>query len=179
MQAYQKSPEDLKSKLKPDSKAKLKLVRDGDAEHGKAQLGGTAPAEDMFPGKHLVKCEAVWRERVGKGKAERVVYQYCVQDGKHHGVGLRQWMPYCDNGNIVTKKYRRHCEIALGRPLIDDDPYDNPEEIFVGRKFLVLVGYRKTERPRGGGKTSDELAMKKKDDSDYLKVHDIIERIDL
>jgi hypothetical protein len=142
------------------------------------RLGGVAPAEDMAPAQYVMTCDTAWTEPVGKNI--RVVLQFRCVDGKYDGVALRQWLIASDGGNIVspTGRYARHCAIALGRPLIQDDPVNDPAEIFTGKKFLVFVGYRKTEKPKGG-MASEDNALRRKDDKDYLRVHEIISLVDL
>jgi hypothetical protein len=157
---------------------KLKLVTTG-ARAGIAELhlGGVAPAEDMTAAQYLMMCDTAWTEPVGKNI--RVVLQFRCVDGNYDGVALRQWPTASDGGNIVspTGRYAKHCAIALGRPLIQDDPVDAPAEIFAGKKFLVFVGYRKTEKPKGG-MASEDNALRRKDDRDFLRVHEIISRVD-
>jgi hypothetical protein len=155
-------------------KSNLKIVpADGGAQVKELRLGGLAPSEDMAPGKYLVMCETAWTEQIGKGV--RVVLQFRCVDGKYDGVALRQWLSASNGGNIVspTGRYARHCAIALGRPLTQDDPVNDPAAIFAGQKFLVFVGYRKTERQRGG-MASEDNALRRKDEGDYLRVHEII-----
>jgi hypothetical protein len=65
----------------------------------------------------------------------------------------------------------------LGHPLENNDPVGDPGQIFSGRFFLVQVGYRKTEKPKGG-MASDGNSFRCKDDRDYLRVHDILSRED-
>jgi len=156
-------------------KANLKLVT---AKSEDLRLGGVAPSEEMHPGKYLVTCEAAWIEPVGK--EHRAVLQYRVVDGKHDGVGLRQWMIAANGGGIIspTGRYARQCAVALGRPLEADDPVNEPAQIFAGCRFIAFVGYRKTEHPKGG-RSSDSQAMSRKDTEDYLRVHEIISREDI
>ena len=159
----------------PQPKSNLKLVP---AKSEKLRLGGLAPSDEMQPGKYLVVCEAAWIEPVGK--QHRAVLQFRVLDGKHDGVSLRLWVTASDGGGIVspTGRYARYCAIALGRPLDADDPISDPGEIFAGRKFVVFVGYRKTEHAKGG-KSSDERALTRKDAADFLRVHEIVSREEL
>jgi hypothetical protein len=138
------------------------------------------PAEDMAPGKYLVACEGAWLEPTGKN--HRAVFQFRIVDGKHHGTALRLWIDSAaDAGGIISPygKYARVCRIALDRDLAESDPVAEPAAFFSGRRFVVFVGYRKSESPRGRGRQSDDLAMIKKDASDYLRVHDILSREDL
>jgi len=129
----------------------------------------------MQPGNYLAKCETVWIESVGK--EHRAVFQWRVVDGKFDGVALPQWVMVSNGGGIVspTGRYARYCALALGRPLNTDDPIGEPNQIFSGGVFQVFVGFRKTERGRGG-KFADQLALTRKDDADYLRVHDILSR---
>jgi hypothetical protein len=159
----------------PKPNTSLKLVP---AKSEKLRLGGLAPSEEMKPGKYLVVCEAAWIEPLGK--QHRAVLQFRVTDGKHDGVALRLWVTASDGGGIVspTSRYARYCTIALGRPLDTDDSVGDPAQIFAGRFFQVLVGYRKTERQRGG-MASDENSQRRKDDRDFLRVHEILSMEDL
>jgi len=161
------------------SSPKLKLVK----SKADVRLGGTLPAQDMGPGKYLVLCESAWLEPVSKNTQEhRAVFQFKVIDSKHDGTALRMWIDKAaDAGGIIspTGKYARHCEIALGRPLEEGDPVDEPRQIFAGHRFLVFVGYRKSEQPKGKGRQSDDLALLRKDDKDQLRVHEMLSREDL
>jgi hypothetical protein len=157
-------------------KSALKLVRG--TKSNALRLSGVAPSEEMRPDTYLAKCETAWIEPVGQG--HRVAIQYRVTDGKYDGVALRQWIMAANNGGVVspTGRHARYCAIALGRPLEDDDPISDPNEIFAGKTFLVTVGYRKTEKPRGG-KYDDRLALIPKGEDDYLRVHEILSRQNL
>jgi hypothetical protein len=133
----------------------------------------------MQPGKYLVVCEGAWLEPTGKN--HRAVFQFRIVDGKYHNTALRMWIDgAADSGGFISPigKYAHHCWIALGRELQDGDPVDEPALIFSGRRFLVFVGYRKSELPKGKGKQAPELALIRKND-DYLRVHEIVERVDL
>ena len=157
------------------SKATLKLVP---TKSNELRLGGVAPTDDMQPGRYLVTCETAWIESVGG--QHRAVFQFRVNDGKYDGVGLRQWVIAANGGGVIspTSRYARYCALAVGRPLESDDPVNDPAQIFSRRVFLVQVGFRKTEHPKGG-RSSDDRALPRKDAADYLRVHDIIERVDL
>jgi hypothetical protein len=158
---------------KPKTSLKIVPTKSSDL-----RLGGVAPTDDMAPGRYLVTCETAWIESVGR--EHRAVLQFRVTDGKYSGVGLRQWVIAANGGGVIspTSRYARNCALALGRPLESDDPVNDPAQIFSDRFFLVQVGFRKTEHPRGG-RSSDERAMLRKDAADYLRVHDIIERVEL
>src|SRR5262245_12744684 len=50
-----------------------------------------------------------------------------------------------------TKSLCSQCEIALGRPLDEaEDDLNDPDSIFRGHIFKAFVGFRKTDKPRGG-----------------------------
>jgi hypothetical protein len=157
----------------------LKLVK----AKPNVRLGGTLPTEGMEPGKYLVVCENAWLEPVSKHTQEhRAAFQFRIVDGKYHGTALRMWIDgAADAGGFIspTGRYARQCEIALGHPLEEGDPVDEPAQIFAGRRFIVFAGYRKSDRAGGGGQFSDDRAMIRKDDRDYLRVHEIISREDL
>jgi hypothetical protein len=161
------------------SSPKLQLVR----SKPKVRLGGNLPTEGMGPGKYLVLCENAWLEPMSKHtQKHRAAFQFRVADGKYDGTALRMWIDgAADDGGFISPvgKYARQCAIALGRPLEESDPVDEPTQIFSGRRFIVSVGYRKSERAGGGGQFSDERAMIPKDDRDYLRVHEIISREDI
>jgi hypothetical protein len=132
----------------------------------------------MTPGKYTVACEGAWIEPIGKGT--RVVLQYRVSEGEHTGTALRQWLPASDAGGLVSPmgRYAKACAIALGRPLDCSDDLNNPAAVFSELIFSVHVGFRKTEKHRGG-LPSDDNALRKKDDGDFLRVHEILSREEL
>ena len=151
------------------SKPTLKLV--GKAPSIKLHLGATPASDDVQPGEHLAKCSNAWIEPY-RG-ALRAVWQFELCDGPHHGVGVRKWKIFDASGEILRKsEYARACAIALERPLEEADDLNDPASIFAGKKFIVFVGYRKTEKPMGG-RASDEFALRKKDANDKLRVHEI------
>ncbi len=51
------------------------------------------------------------------------------------------------------------------------------QHIFIGKRFSVFVGYRRTPNARGGGRADDALAMKRKDSADFLRISDVLERL--
>jgi hypothetical protein len=160
---------------KPKEKPTLKLLKTTPA----ARLGGALPSEDMPPGKYLVVCENAWFEP--KGRKYRAAFQFRIVDGKYHGVAMRKWIDDAiDAGGFISPigKYAEACAVALGRPLEESDPGE-PGEFFSGRRFIVFIGFRKSERAGGGGQSSDDRAIVRKDDRDYLRVHDIISREDM
>lgn len=144
----------------------------------KLHLGANTPPAEMKPDDYLAKCETAWTEPIGKDT--RVVWQFHIHEGLHRGVGLRKWSIVADASGEVSpfSEYAKACEIALGRKLSADDDLANPADIFAGKIFRVTVGYRKTDRPKGG-QASDKNALTKKDDRDRLRVHGIVALVDL
>ncbi len=160
------------------NKSNLKVVQGGAVKISNLHLGGLAPSDSMAAGQYRVACDSAWTEQIGKGV--RVVLQFRVIDGPHTGTALRQWLMASEGGGVVsaTGRYAKYCAIALGRPLDVDDNVGDPGSIFLGVIFSVDVGFRKTEQPRGG-KASDENALRCKDASDFLRVHEVLSREEL
>ena len=73
--------------------------------------------------------------------------------------------------------YAKLCALALGREPEPDESLE-PNDIFRGRVFLAFVGWRKTDKPRGG-QFSDQNALRRKDDRDFPRVHDLLEVVSL
>lgn len=71
----------------------------------------------------------------------------------------------------------RFVTLALGRPPAAGAPI-HPHNVFRDKRFRVVVGYRKTPEPRGKGKADESLALTKKDAGDFLRVQDLVERLD-
>jgi hypothetical protein len=156
-------------------KSNLKLVTS--SKTADLRLGGLPASEEMRPGKYQVCCEGARLEPIGKGY--RAVLQFRVIDGPHDGTALRQWLPAADGGIVAPLgRYAKHCALALGRQFTADDDLGDPAKIFVGRIFFAHVGFRKTERQRGG-MASDSNAQRKKDERDYLRVHELLEQAEL
>jgi hypothetical protein len=156
-------------------KANLRLVPT--EKPADLRLGGLAPSPDMKPGEYTALCENAWRE---VGKKIRIVWQFRNLEGEHAGTSLRKWLIPADAGGSVSpfSYYAKLCELSLSRPLRADDDLNNPGAIFGGRIFRVTVGYRKTLKPKGGP-YSDKNALIRKDDKDSLRVHEILERVEL
>jgi hypothetical protein len=86
-------------------------------------------------------------------------------------------MIIADAGGIASFSglYASYCQIALGRPVTSDDDPAEVGPIFSGKQFVVRVGYRRSESPRGGKPADDQV---KKDDQDGLRVHEILRRFE-
>jgi hypothetical protein len=154
-----------KSKL---AKPNLKLV--GKAPP-KFRLGAAPATDDIRPAQYLVECTNAWIEPYKN--TWRVTWQFKICDGPHDGVGIRKWKTLDPHGEIHRRsEYPRACTVALDRELEETDDLNDPASIFAGKKFIVFIGYRKSERP-SGGRFSDEFTMRKKDAGDELRVHEI------
>jgi hypothetical protein len=162
----------------PDRGAKANLKLIGGTRTTELRLGGRAATDDITPGKYLASCETAWLQP--KGKSTLAILQFNLLDGKYDGVALRMWVTASDGGGVVspTSRYGRYCAVALGRELEAGDPVSDPVQIFAGKHFIVTVGFRKTDRPKGG-MASNENALRKKDERDFLRVNDILRREDL
>jgi hypothetical protein len=157
-----------------NSTAKLKLAH-LPKPPPRLRLGGMEPSEDMGPDKYKIGCEGASKKSFAEGL--RIELKYRVVEGPHTGTALRQWITVDESGVISPKsKYAEQCAVALDRPLEPEDNIDNPASIFSGKIFRAFVGYRKTEKPKGG-KPADPL--KRKDAADGLRVHELLEREEL
>jgi hypothetical protein len=156
-------------------KVNLRLLSPG--KPADLKLGGLAPSPDMKPGEYVAVCENAWREI---GKKIRIVWQFKVIEGEHTGTSLRKWLIPADAGGSVSPfgYYAKVCELSLARPLRADDDLNNPGAIFNGRIFRVTVGYRKTIKPKGGP-YSDKNTLTQKDERDRLRVHELLELVEL
>jgi hypothetical protein len=116
------------------------------------RLGGMEPSEDMPAGEYKIICEGAAKRSFARGT--RIELKYRVIDGPHAGTALRQWITVDATGSISPKsRYAMQCGIALGRPLEPEDDVDSPASIFSGQIFLACVGFRKTDKARGGPPT--------------------------
>jgi hypothetical protein len=134
------------------------------------RLGGMEPANDMPAGEYKISCEGASKKPFGDGW--KIELKYRVIDGLYAGTALRQWIPVDASGILSPRsRYVTQAAIALGRPVGPEDNLDNPASIFVGKIFSAFVGFRKTEKPKGG-KPADP--MKRKDAADGLRVHELL-----
>jgi hypothetical protein len=156
------------------SRPKLKVARLHTKTRTRLRLGGMEPSDDMQPDEYKILCEgASWREFA---KSIRVDLKYRVIDGPHTGTALRQWITLDKSGVFSPKsRYATQCAIALGRPLDATDNPDDPASIFSGRIFRAVVGFRKTDKPRGGTPRQGNH-LQRKDGADGLRVHELLRR---
>src|SRR4030095_9618862 len=153
--------------LKSNSSAKLTPIRP------KLQFGGRRPTADLKPGDYLVKCVAAWTQ--SRGKETQAVWQFESPAVVYRGIALRKWMIIADASGLVSFSglYASYCQVALGRPVTADDNPGDIGPLFTGKLFIVRVGYRRSEKPRGGRPADDQV---KKDVEDGLRVHEILRR---
>jgi hypothetical protein len=131
----------------------------------------------MQPGEYKVQCEGASKKSFADGI--RIELKFRVIDGPHTGTALHQWITVDGSGIFSPRsRYAAQCAIALGRPLNASDNPDDPASIFSGRIFQAFVGFRKSEKARGG-KHNPEYAMRRKDGSDGLRVHELLTREEL
>jgi hypothetical protein len=160
-----------------DPKSKPKTVRLLTKPPPRIRLGGMEPLEDMGPGEYQISCEGVRKKPFAGGW--KIEVRYRVTEGIHTGTALRQWF-YIDESGIASprSRYALQCAVALGRPLDARDDPDNPSSIFSGGTFRALVGFRKTDKPRGGKPIADG-GLHRKDSLDGLRVHELLARVEL
>jgi hypothetical protein len=160
------------------SRPKLKLARLPTKPIPRLRLGGMEPADDMQPGEYKVLCESAFKKVFGHG-GFCIEVNYRVIDGPHAGTALRQWFTVNAGGVISPRsRYASQCTVALGRPLDTSDDLDNPASIFSGQIFKARIGFRLTDKPKGG-KSRPENAERRKDERDGLRVHELLAREEL
>jgi hypothetical protein len=142
------------------------------------RLGGFQPPKSMPAGEYKVQCEGASKKPWPRGW--RIELKHRVIDGEFSGVGLNQWIPIDATGVVSPhSRYAKQCEIALGCPLAETSiDLNDPAAIFSGRFFKAFVGFRKTEKARGGMAHEDN-ALLRKDESDGLRVHELLAREEL
>lgn len=156
---------------------RLKVARLPNKPPPRLRLGGVQPSENMPAGEYKVMCEGASKKSWAQGW--RIELKYRVIDGDHTGVSLNQWIPIDASGVISPRsRYAAQCEIALGRPIEAEDDLNDPASFFSGRFFRAFIGFRKTEKPRGGI-AKPEYALVWKDSADGLRVHELLAREDL
>jgi hypothetical protein len=137
------------------------------------RLGGVE-ARNVQPDKYRIACQGAGADEKGKP-----ILLFRIIDPPYTGVALRKWLSITHvNGEVRPgSTYAKLCELALGREPEPDESLE-PNDVFKGKVFLAFVGWRKTDKPRGG-QFSEENALRRKDDRDFLRVHDLLEIISL
>jgi hypothetical protein len=137
------------------------------------RLGGVE-AHNIEPGRHRVACQGAGADEKGKP-----ILLFRMIDAPHTGKALRKWLNIAHvNGEIRPgSSYAKLCELALGREVEPDESLE-PNDVFRGKVFLAFIGWRKTDKPRGG-QFSDGNVLRCKDDRDFPRVHELIEVVSL
>lgn len=137
------------------------------------RLGGVE-ARNIEPGNYRVACQGAGADEKGKP-----ILLFRMVDPPHTGTALRKWLSITHvNGEVRPgSAYAKLCELALQREPEPDESLE-PNDIFRGKVFLAFVGWRKTDKPRGG-QFSDQNALRRKDDRDFPRVHDLLEVVTL
>jgi hypothetical protein len=137
------------------------------------RLGGIE-ARNIEPGNYRIACQGAGADEKGKP-----ILLFRMIDPPHTGTALRKWLSITHvNGEVRPgSAYAKLCEIALGREPETDESLE-PNDVFRGKVFLAFVGWRKTDKPRGG-QFSDQNALCRKDDRDFPRVHDLLEVMSL
>jgi len=132
------------------------------------------PALTGEPGERIAECVDARVQR--RGNKTQVVLTLDTDDGQ---VG-RMWIDVPEP-LTSTCRYMRLVTLALGRPPAAGEPiHPESQGLFHGRRFRVLVGWRKSQRDARGKHRFDEaLALEgPKDPGHFLRVHDLLARVD-
>jgi hypothetical protein len=128
------------------------------------------------PGERIAECIAA--EARPRGNKWQLVLTFETQDAE---IG-RMWVelpkpPTSGSPFTSACRYMRLVRLALDREPGADAPV-HPENVFKGRWFRVYVGYRKSTGAKGKGQLADDLANERKGEGDFLRVHDLLERVE-
>lgn len=132
------------------------------------------PALSGEPGERIAIC--VDARLQSRGRATQLLLTFETDDGQ---VG-RMWIDI-PAPLTSTSRFMRLVTLALGSPPVAGSPiHPESDGVFRGRRFRVVVGWRKSQRePNGKQKFDDSLAtVGPKDRSDFLRIHDLLERLD-
>ena len=137
------------------------------------RLGGVE-AQNIKPNRYRIACQGAGADEKGKP-----ILLFRMIDPPHAGTALRKWLSITHvNGEVRPgSSYAKLCQLALQREVEPDESLE-PNEIFKGKIFLAFVGWRKTDKPRGGS-FSEENALRRKDDRDFPRVHEVFEVVAL
>jgi len=151
------------------------------------RASGTQAPENMKCGEYIARCKH--GEIKVRGSQVSAVLQFTVVGRfaqtefveEHAGVVLRQWFSLgkIEGGedDIILdvqphSKYSTAWSKAMGRPLKSTD--DPDPKAFEKKIFRVDVGFRSNS----GGTFSYKNLARKKDAKDFLRIHEIIEKIE-
>ena len=133
--------------------------------------GGNLPDESMQPGRYVARCQT--GKFIERGSKLIAVLVFEIAEGPHTGTALREWIKVNEVNGVVGSgsKYYEHCRLALGRPIKRGDGLE-PDVIFAGKLCVVEVGYRLNGADR---RFDPANALTKKNSTDFLRVHSILE----
>jgi hypothetical protein len=130
------------------------------------------PALTGDPGERVAECVATETKRRG------TKWQLTLTFETDEGETGRMW---CELPEPLTPtcRYMRLVRRALGCEPRADTPI-HPNNVFKGKRFTVMVGWRKSSQDdRGKHRFDEALALKgPKDSHDFLRVHDLGARVD-
>lgn len=132
------------------------------------------PALSGEPGGRIAECVDARLQR--RGNKTQLVLTFDTDDGQ---VG-RMWIDI-PTPLTSTCRFMRLVTLALGAPPAAGKPiHPESDGLFRGKRFSLVVGWRKSQRDAGGKqKFDDSLAtVGPKDPSDFLRIHEILERLD-
>jgi hypothetical protein len=129
------------------------------------------PALSGEPGERIAECVGV--ETKVRGNKCQVWLTFETEDGET----ARMWVEVPER-LTPTCRYMRLVRLALGRETRQGEPI-HPRNVFEGRRFRIVVGWRKSRDARGKGGFDEALAESgPKDPSDFLRIHELAERLD-
>lgn len=151
-----------------------RLVRGSKSSAGEFSFVAPKPGLGGEPGERIAECVAAIVQK--RGNKRQLVLSFETDDGE---VG-RMWV---DIPELLTPtcRFMRLVTLALGAPPAAGTPiHPQSDGLFRGQRFRVAVGWRKSVRePNGKQKFDDSLAaVGPKDPRDFLRVHDLLERLD-
>lgn len=132
------------------------------------RAAGRAAPVDMPAGRYIGECINTDVKRRGAV----VALQFKITDEPYRRVILRHWIPVQPNMS-PSSKYCNAWTMAARQEV--DDAQDLSPEVFLGKTFLLDCGYRKSGED---GKFNDANIATHKGDGDFIRVHQIIERVD-
>ena len=129
------------------------------------------PALSGEPGERIAECVAIETKR--RGNKCQVWFTFETEDGETG----RMWVEVPER-LTPTCRYMRLVRLALGREPRQGEPI-HPANVFKDRRFRIVVGWRKSHGARGKGGFDEALAQNgPKDQSDFLRIHDLAELVD-
>jgi hypothetical protein len=135
------------------------------------RIAGRAAPADMLPGAYLARCLNAEVKR--RGGQVRAVLTFRCEAGRVDGVLLTCWLAI-HKTVAAHHKFARAYRIAIDRDLHVDEEISL--EGFVGKLFVVEAAFRKGKH--NGKKWVPEDPAIRKDDSDFLRAHEVVSLAD-